>query len=121
MWGNENYIEKFQGTLLDTRKNHSERILRDYPGMIPVIVGTDTQILQEIKKNKFLVPEELTVGRLITEIRKNLNPIHSTQTIFLFIDNTLPAVSETIRNIYSKHKHEDGFLYVVYSGENTFG
>lgn len=23
--------------------------------------------------------------------------------------------------IYSEHKDEDGFLYVAYSGENTFG
>ena len=23
--------------------------------------------------------------------------------------------------IYQEHKDEDGFLYIVYSGENTFG
>lgn len=23
--------------------------------------------------------------------------------------------------IYDEHKDEDGFLYIVYSGENTFG
>jgi len=24
-------------------------------------------------------------------------------------------------NIYLKHKDEDGFLYICYSGENSFG
>ena len=29
--------------------------------------------------------------------------------------------SASMGSIYAEHKDEDGFLYVAYSGENTFG
>ena len=31
------------------------------------------------------------------------------------------AFSSTMGQVYSEHRDEDGFLYVAYSGENTFG
>ena len=43
------------------------------------------------------------------------------QAIFITINNCLPESNTQICNIYNKHKDEDGFLYVVYSSENTFG
>ena len=32
----------------------------------------------------------------------------------------LPAAA-LMADVYSDHKDEDGFLYITYSGENTFG
>lgn len=37
--------------------------------------------------------------------------------IFFFI----LYISASMGSIYAEHKDEDGFLYVAYSGENTFG
>jgi GABA(A) receptor-associated protein len=36
-------------------------------------------------------------------------------------DYLLPPQSQTISEIYATYKNEDGFLYITYSGENTFG
>ena len=33
----------------------------------------------------------------------------------------MPCNGDMIEIIYNKHVDEDGFLYVEYSGENTFG
>lgn len=41
--------------------------------------------------------------------------------IFVFVNNTLPPASSLMSQIYNDHKDEDGFLYVTYSGESTFG
>ena len=30
-------------------------------------------------------------------------------------------ISETLGDLDDQHKNEDGFLYLSYSGENTFG
>lgn len=32
-----------------------------------------------------------------------------------------PVAAALIENVYGDHKDEDGFLYITYSGENTFG
>ena len=37
------------------------------------------------------------------------------------ICSLIPCCSLTMGQLYDKEKDEDGFLYVAYSGENTFG
>ena len=41
--------------------------------------------------------------------------------LFIFINDTMPTTADTVSIVYDTHKDEDGFLYVKYSGENTFG
>lgn len=43
------------------------------------------------------------------------------QAIFIFVDEVLPPTAALMSSIYEEHKDEDGFLYITYSGENTFG
>jgi GABA(A) receptor-associated protein len=43
------------------------------------------------------------------------------QAIFLFVNGVIPPTAALMNTIYEEHKDEDGFLYISYSGENTFG
>ena len=43
------------------------------------------------------------------------------ERLFIFINETMPPISENMSLVYNKHEDEDGFLYITYSGENTFG
>ena len=44
------------------------------------------------------------------------------QAIFLFVSKgTLPPTVSSLQAVYDSHQDEDGFLYMTYSGENTFG
>jgi GABA(A) receptor-associated protein len=43
------------------------------------------------------------------------------KALFLFINGFIPSTSQHIGDIYSFHKDQDGFLYIIYSYENTFG
>lgn len=67
-----------------------------------------------------MVPAELTLGSMCFVIRKRIQ-LSSEKALFLFINNVLPPASALMSTIYNEHKDEDGFLYVQYSGENTFG
>ena len=42
-------------------------------------------------------------------------------TVSIFINNIIPPQHELVSTIYDEHKDNDGFLYITYSGENTFG
>ncbi|KAJ0105110.1 hypothetical protein Patl1_18514 [Pistacia atlantica] len=69
---------------------------------------------------RYLVPADLTVGQFVYVIRKRIK-LSAEKAIFIFVDNVLPPTGAIMSAIYEEKKDEDGFLYVTYSGENTFG
>ena len=104
------------------RLNESRRIVSKYPDRVPIICQRSGDNLPEMDKHKFLVPCELTMGQFIYVIRKRmkLNPeigvFCSVGENHIMPNNTLP-----ISSCLQSYADEDGFLYVTYSGENTFG
>ena len=106
---------------LEKRKSESARIRNKYPDRLPIIIEKNPKSdIQDIDKKKFLVPTDLTVGQFAYIIRKKININHE-QAMFLFVNNTIPPTNALISSIYQERKDEDGFLYIIYSGENTFG
>ncbi|KAK8934738.1 Autophagy-related protein 8f [Platanthera zijinensis] len=106
---------------LEKRKEESARMLRKYVDRIPVIVEkAQRSDIQSIDKKKYLVPRDLTVGQFASVIRKRIN-LTPEKAMFLFVDNILPSTGATISAVHNEKKDEDGFLYVIYSAENTFG
>lgn len=106
----------------EERKAEIDKIRKKYPEKVPVVVerAQYSTNVPEIDKNKFLVPEELTIGQFIFVIRKRIK-LGPEQALFIFINNELPSTSTLMSHIYQKHKSDCGFLYVTYSGENCFG
>jgi GABA(A) receptor-associated protein len=43
------------------------------------------------------------------------------KAVFLFINNNIHNSSRLLSNIYETDKDIDGFLYITYTSENTFG
>lgn len=109
---------------IEDRKKESDRIRIKYSDKIPIIVtksSSANKSLVNIDRNKFLAPEDLTVGQFLTVIRKRIK-VNDSESIFLFIDdNTMPPTSVSLSQIYHDHKDEDGFLYITYCSENVFG
>mgnify|MGYP001319770578 CR=1 FL=1 len=105
------------------RLNEANRVLEKYPDRIPIIVEQDTRSsgdLPRIDKKKFLVPNDLTVGQFVYVIRKRIH-LSPEKAIFVMVDKILPQTSILISELYKNHKHEDNFLYLTYTSENTFG
>ncbi|KAK8487050.1 hypothetical protein V6N13_016279 [Hibiscus sabdariffa] len=104
----------------EKRRAEAARIRAKYPDRIPVIVEkTKGNDIPNIDKKKYLVPADLTVGQFVYVIRKRIK-LSAERAIFLFVDNVLPPTGAIMSTIYDEKKDEDGFLYVTYSGENTF-
>eukprot|EP01113_Clastostelium_recurvatum_P044283 TRINITY_DN745_c0_g1_i3.p1 TRINITY_DN745_c0_g1~~TRINITY_DN745_c0_g1_i3.p1 ORF type:complete len:123 (-),score=24.78 TRINITY_DN745_c0_g1_i3:118-486(-) len=107
--------------LLDKRKEVADRIKSKYSDRIPVIVEKAPKSdVPDIDKKKYLVPSDITVGKFVYEIRKHMK-LSPEKAIFLFVNNTIPPTAALMSQIYERYKDEDGFLYITYSGENTFG
>merc|ERR1711976_945004 len=106
---------------LDQRCQESNKIRQKYPDRIPVIVQkVEGSNIEKIDKRKYLVPADIAAAQFMWIIRKRIN-LPSERAIFLFVDKMVPQSSWTMGELYEQHKDEDGFLYIAYSGENTFG
>jgi GABA(A) receptor-associated protein len=107
----------------EERLAESKRVLNKYPDKIPVIcecspsAGKDCPI---IDKKKYLAPYDCTIGQFLYVIRKQLR-MPSEKALFLFVNSTIPPTTALVKEIYIRYKDEDGYLYVTYSQENTFG
>ena len=104
----------------DFRINESKKILDKYPDKIPLIVEKSKNCQYDIDKNKYLVPKDIKMQQLIFIIRKRIK-IKDSEAIFIYVNNVLPPSSSYISEIYNSNKDDDGFLYINYSTENTFG
>ncbi len=97
------------------------RILHLYPDRVPIICEKyKKQELPTINKKKYLVPHEITISQFISVIRKRLS-LRPELSILVSIEGFIPASTMTIGELYNEHKHPDGFLYIEYFQENTFG
>ncbi|KAF8030127.1 hypothetical protein BT93_E2533 [Corymbia citriodora subsp. variegata] len=111
---------KFQRSL-EMRRAEAARIREKYPDRIPVIVErADRSNITDIDKRKYLVPADITAGQLVYVVRKRIK-ISPEKALFIFVKNTLPPTASLMSAIYEEFKDEDGFLYLTYSGENSFG
>ena len=108
---------------LSARRFEATRVLAKYPDRVPVICERSARChsLPVIDKKKYLVPRDLTVGNFICVIRKRM-AIKSEMSIFV-CDGAghLPPTSSTIASVFQTSRSPDGFLYLRYTGENTFG
>lgn len=108
---------------LEQRRNESSRIKLKYPDRVPIIVerAEGCVNIEEITKHKYLVPKDLTMGQLTYVIRKKIPKMEAHIGMFIFLNKEMPSNGDMIDVIYNRYADEDGFLYVEYSGENTFG
>ena len=105
----------------EDRKAESSRNMQKYADRIPCILERSGNNIPLINKTKYLVPKDLTVGQYMYVIRKRLK-LESSIGIFLFFKGgILVNCSELMNTCYENYKDDDGFLYINYSGENTFG
>ena len=108
----------------EERKAECEKMNNKYPNRICVIVERSTACnsnIGEIDKRKYLVSYDMQLSAFLIVLRKRIS-LGKEQTLLVFAKDThLLTSTLTMAQIYNEHKDEDGFLYMTYCGENTFG
>lgn len=110
--GNE-YIEKLK---------KSQLILEKYPDRVPIIIqpSPSDRASYPIDKSKYITPRDLTLVQLQQIIRKRIK-FPAEKALFMFINNRIYPITSIVGPLYDEQKNKDGFLYVTYCQENTFG
>ncbi|KAI4335062.1 hypothetical protein L6164_013744 [Bauhinia variegata] len=110
-----------QEFLFDERLNDSKNIIAKYPDRVPVIIEKYSRTdLPELDKKKFLVPRDMSVGQFIHILSSRLH-LTPGKALFVFVENTLPQTASLMNAVHDSYKDDDGFLYMCYSSEKTFG
>lgn len=115
------YITEFKKKPLEERKKTSYGMIAKYTDRIPIIIGKkDNSNLNDIDKNKYLCPSDLTLSQFTYVVRKRIS-IKPTESLFIFFNNKIYSQDTLLSLIYRESKDNDGFLYAVYCIESTFG
>jgi GABA(A) receptor-associated protein len=104
------------------RLKKSQVILEKYPDRVPLIVqpSKNDRDAYPIDKSKYITPRDLTMMQLQQIIRKRVR-FPPEKALFMFVNNKIFPITSLVGAIYDEHKDADGFLYVTYCQENTFG
>lgn len=113
-----------QENSLDKRIELSQKIIINHPGRYPVIVEPykyDDITIPKILKRKYLAPEDINMGQLLYQVRKNIENLTPDESLNFFIDNRNVVMNDYLYDVYKKRRDSDGFLYIKYTTEPTFG
>ena len=104
------------------RVKKSQIILEKYPDRVPLIIepAKSDRDAYPIDKSKYITPRDLTLLQLQQIIRKRIQ-FPSEKALFMFINNKIFPITSMIGPIYDANKDSDGFLYISYCQESTFG
>ena len=105
------------------RFSESSQIMLKYSNKFPVICEPGSSLYPPITKKKYLVAGDVTLGQFIHAIRPRIQNITAEKALFMSVKNgsIIPSISSLICNLYDKYRDPDGFIYITYSLENTFG
>lgn len=113
-------LQRHRNKSFEDRIQESKYVKRKYPDRVPVIVEPRTDLIRRIDKRKYITPGDLTLGQFMYVLRRRMNMAKG-ESIFLFIGGTIPVPTSTMSSLMETHMEEDGFLYIAYDFENTFG
>lgn len=115
-------MSKFKSKLsIEKRLEVSKKLLAQYHDRLPVFIEKKDKTDPDIEREKFLVPNNYTIGLLMKEIRKHITKLQPGETIMLFCNNKMLRTSDTIMSVYTQNKDRDNLLYLVYTVESSFG
>lgn len=107
---------------LEERQARSLRLIKRFPTKYPVIIDRASRFDPHLEKHKFLVDADTTISQMMHLLRKNIK-LSPEKGMYFFSEGILLSGNTTIghlRHVCSL-KYNDGFTYLFYSVENTFG
>lgn len=108
---------------LARRQALADKIRIKSPNNFPIIVGRAKGAnIPKITKHKFIVSGTIKFQVFLAEMRKYIIGLTPSDSIFCFVGaGVMAPLSSHIDSLYETYCSNDGFLYIIYMTENTFG
>ena len=109
-----------QNHSFEKRASEARRIIDKYPDRVPVICERISTNIPQVDRKKYLCPGDLSLANFMYVIRKRMN-LTPEKALYLFVNDKMIPCSTLLSAVYDAEKAKDGFLYINYAGESTFG
>lgn len=106
---------------LEERQKEILKIRKKYPTKIPVLLQFDKHF-DEIKRVKYLVPNEHEFGMFLATVRKHVK-LNENEAIFTFVNGTdIVSLTDTMHKIHKEYSDPEWPMLKIYvCKENAFG
>jgi GABA(A) receptor-associated protein len=108
---------------LEERQSKFKEIESYLDKCVPIIIEESRTSSEDspAKYNSFLMSKDTTFTLMSKKIKER-NIVNPEKAIFFLLNGKIAvSLSTTLSSVYEQYKHEDGFLYVLYSFENVWG
>ena len=109
------------------RESESRNLLKQFPNKVPTVIEPQSASQPvRLDQNKylpprFLIPAMYTFHEFKQVLRRRMN-IEASESLWLEVGgNSAPPDEYMMYKVYESYKCADGFLYVKYSSEATYG
>lgn len=114
-------ILNFKSKTLEERKLISKKLIKENNLKIPVLMCSFTNSFK-LKKINYLIPKKYKMHNILF-LLKSQNEINqnSQDSFYIYANEKIIRYDIKIEEIYSRHKDNDGFLYLQIHSMPTFG
>lgn len=108
----------------EAREKESTNMLSKYPDKGCFILERSQNASEStpyIHKRKFLVSLDMTFFEFIIVVRNRFNLNEQQSLLFFVNDNILVPSTIKVSELFDQYRDHDGFVYLHYTSENTFG
>ncbi|KAH0614255.1 uncharacterized protein H6S33_006141 [Morchella sextelata] len=95
-------------------------IMKKYPKCVPIVCESGSRGLHHMCRREFSVERTQTLAGVMWRIRRDAK-VSETEALFVMVDGVVQPSSVEMGVLYDWAKDEDGWLYITYVKENTFG
>ena len=105
----------------EDREKKVKQIMKKFPDRIPVYLTLENNEDITLEKPFFLCPKENALSDLIFYLLRKTGKPDPSIAIYLKSSGNILSPGSTMKDIYRKHKNQDGLLYIEVQSELTFG
>lgn len=92
------------------------------PDHLPVVLERGNAQTPWMDRERFLAHNSITAGELMAVVRRRMQILPTQALFFSTTDGVLIVPHQLLSELYARYRdEEDGFLYLQYSLESTFG
>ena len=114
------FVRTFREKPLASRRHMADLILKKHAPRCPFIVDRFRSSDPDMAHHKFLVEPDMLCSQFMYVLRSHVK-LEPHQGLFVFCNDTPLNMNLTIGQLYRASVDPDGFMYLTYCLENTFG